>query len=75
MNSPFLFVFVSNWRPVPPVISIVTFAPSTGWPLSSLTTPLTMPVDCASAGIATRERSKDGEDSQPSAAGRSFVGP
>ena len=37
---------------MPPFISIDTFAPSIGWPLSSVTTPLTIPVDCANAGTA-----------------------
>src|SRR5947207_1476879 len=31
---------------------MLIFAPSTGWPLSSLTTPFTMPVLCAAAGSA-----------------------
>src|SRR5919201_708130 len=52
MNSPFLFDFVSKWRFVPSVMSIMTLAPSTGCPCTSLTTPLTIPVDCAAAGCA-----------------------
>ncbi len=67
MYSPLLLLFVSNLRPVPPVISIVTFAPSIGWPFSSVTTPLTIPVDCANAGTekpseatSARTNSQDG---------------
>src|SRR5262245_50994131 len=52
MNSPFLFDLVSNFRLVPSAISMLTFAPSTGCPVASFTTPLTIPVDCAAAGIA-----------------------
>jgi len=33
-------------------MSMLTFAPSTGCPDTSFTTPLTMPVDCAAAGNA-----------------------
>src|SRR6185295_6958177 len=52
MNSPFLFDFVSNLRLVPSAISMVTLAPSTASPFTSFTTPLTIPVDCAAAGMA-----------------------
>src|SRR5215813_8158073 len=58
MNSPFLFDLVSNFRAVPSDISIVTLAPSTGFPCMSLTTPLTMPVDCAAAGSAIAHASR-----------------
>src|SRR5712692_9395404 len=34
-------------------MSMLTFAPSTGCPCASFTTPLTIPVDCAAAGDAS----------------------
>ena len=70
MNSPFLSDLVSNLRPVPPFCAIVTFAPSTGWPLSSRTVPFTMPF-WAKAGTARATAASTKKTT--SHAGRPFI--